>query len=153
TAPAGGWKLIVVDNASTDRTQKVLTSFAGRLPLLSLLEPKSGKNFALNSGLSQIEGDLVVLTDDDAFPHPDWLVALRRAADAQPDFDLFGGTVTARWGSPPPDWVAWVNKAAVYTISDARLPEGPVEPHHIFGPNMAVRARVFENGVRFDTRI
>jgi glycosyltransferase involved in cell wall biosynthesis len=151
--PESGWKLVVIDNGSTDRTQEVLASMAKELPLVSIVEPRPGKNFALNTGLDHAEGDLIVLTDDDAFPAKDWLISLRKAADERPEFAMFGGLVSARWETPPPSWVRWVKVGPVYTISDSSLVEGPIEPYHIFGPNMAVRAAVFEKGIRFDTTI
>ena len=49
-SPAGGWKLVVVDNGSTDQTPQVVSSFADRLPLHLVIEPRLGKNVALNSG-------------------------------------------------------------------------------------------------------
>lgn len=89
--PDSGWKLVVVDNGSTDESTKVLESFRGRLPLQALIEANPGKNSALNAGLRFIEGDLTVLTDDDVFPRSDWLVQLRKAANAHPEFTMFGG--------------------------------------------------------------
>jgi GT2 family glycosyltransferase len=151
--PASGWKLVVIDNGSADRTQEVLASFAARLPLHAIREPRLGKNVALNKGLSHVEGDLVVLTDDDVFPAPDWLIHLRRAAEEQPAFAMFGGVVLPRWEVPPPPWVRWVDTGPVYSISDPSLREGPIEPHHVFGPDMAVRASVFRAGTRFDPAI
>src|SRR6516225_223426 len=93
TSPPGGWKLVVVDNGSTDATREIVASFADRLPLTFLLEPRHGKNAALNAGLGSVEGDLVVFTDDDTLPRPDWLVEMRRAADEHRSFSIFGGSV------------------------------------------------------------
>jgi glycosyltransferase involved in cell wall biosynthesis len=152
-APASGWKLVIVDNGSTDDTAPVVTSFADRLPLHLVSEPKPGKNAALNAGLDSIEGDLTVLTDDDVFPHPNWLVQLRKAADAQPQYVMFGGAIMPRWETPPPEWVAWVDKAAVYTLTDPSLKEGAIDPTHVFGPNMAIRSSVFQSGLRLDPGI
>jgi glycosyltransferase involved in cell wall biosynthesis len=151
--PASGWKLVVVDNGSADGTQEVLASFANRLPLHVVHEPTPGKNVALNEGLGHVEGDLVVLTDDDVFPNPDWLIHLRRAADEQPAFAMFGGVVLPRWEVPPPPWIRWVHAGPVYALSDPSLREGPIEPHHVFGPDMAVRTSVFLAGTRFDPAI
>jgi glycosyltransferase involved in cell wall biosynthesis len=151
--PDSGWELVVVDNGSTDNTPEVLAAFSQRLPLHSVREPKAGKNSALNTGLKLVAGDLVVLTDDDAFPAPDWLVQLRAAANQQPGYSMFGGAVIPRWEVPPPEWVHWIAMGPVFTLTDPSLPEGPMEPCDIFGPNMAVRNSVFQAGARFDTAI
>ena len=148
--PSSGWKLLVVDNGSTDQTGRIIASFANRLPLQSLTEPKPGKNFALNAGLALVEGDLVVLTDDDVFPHADWLVQLRNAADRQPDFSMFGGSVIPRWEIPPPSWIQWADHGAAYAITDPTWREGPISPHCIWGPNMAIRSDVFRSDIRFN---
>lgn len=153
-APEGGWKLIVVDNASSDRSRDAIDSFRDRLPLTSLSEKKAGKNAALNAAIAHIEGDLVVLTDDDVFPRPDWLASMRAAADNQPAYAIFGGVVVPRWEITPPDWVVkWVPLEPVFTLTPPSLGEGPVDHHFVFGPNMAVRAKVFEEGFRFDPTI
>lgn len=149
-SPSSGWKLLVVDNGSTDQTSQLIASFANRLPLQSLVEPRPGKNFALNTGLALVEGDLVVLTDDDVFPHEDWLIQLRNAADAQPDFSIFGGAVVPRWEIPPPSWIQWADHGAAYAITDPTWKEGPTPPNCIWGPNMAIRSDVFQSNVRFD---
>lgn len=152
-APSSGWKLVIVDNGSTDQTPAVLASFANRLPLHAVCEPAGGKNSALNTGLSLVEGDLTVFTDDDAFPQTDWLVELRNAADAQPTYSLFGGRIVPRWESPPPPWVQWLEQGPVYALTDPSMTEGPVPPFLVFGPNMVVRTAVFQSGVHFDPSI
>lgn len=151
--PSSGWKLVVVDNGSTDETSAVLASFANRLPLRTVSEPTGGKNSALNTGLGFVEGDLTVFTDDDAFPHTDWLVELRNAADAQPAYSVFGGAVVPHWESPPPPWVEWLEQGPVYTLTDPLMKEGPMPPELVFGPNMAIRTAVFQSGVCFDPSI
>ena len=152
--PDGGWKLVVVDNASTDGTSEIVKSFAGRLPLTYVFEPQDGKNAALNRGLDSLTGDLVVFTDDDAFPRPDWLVRLREAVNGRPAFAIFGGAVLPRWEVEPPAWILdWVPLGPTFAISDASLREGPMPPAQVFGPNMAIRAELFQAGHRFDTAI
>ena len=151
--PSSGWRLVVVDNGSTDSTQQVIDSFRNRLPLHCLVEPRPGKNLALNTGLSAAEGDLVVLTDDDVFPQQDWLILLRNAANARPDFSIFGGSILPRWEVPPPAWVQWANQGAAYAVTDPNWKEGPIPANCIWGPNMAIRAEVFQSGIRFNTGI
>jgi hypothetical protein len=151
--PRSGWKVVIVDNGSTDQTPAVLASFLDRLPLQVLSEPVVGKNSALNTGLAHVEGDLTVFTDDDSFPHTDWLIELRNAADSQLEYVMFAGAVVPRWALPPPDWVQWVDQGPVYTLTDPSIKEGPIPSFLCFGPNMAIRSSVFESGVRFDPSI
>jgi L-malate glycosyltransferase len=153
-SPQSGWKMVVVDNGSTDETAAVLACFANRLPLHTVSEAAGGKNSALNAGLEFVKGDLTVLTDDDTFPHPNWLVELRKAADAHPEYVVFGGAIVPRWESAPPPWVQWLpEKGPVYGLTDPHLEEGPVSPGLVFGANMAIRTAVFRSGVRFDPLI
>ncbi len=151
--PAGGWKLVVVDNASTDGTRRIIESHRDSLPIDYVYEPQIGKNRALNRGLEHIVGDLVVITDDDVLPVSEWLTILRRAADARPAYSIFGGPVLPRWASRPPGWILdWVPLSPTYTILYPR-PEGPYLARGVFGPNMAVRVPVFRKGYRFEERI
>lgn len=153
-APAGGWKLVVVENASTDDTAGVLRGFEGRLPLTVLSQPRPGKNAALNLGLTAAEGDLVILTDDDVLPAADWLLRLRAAADDNPAFDLFAGRIVPHFEIEPPDWLLrWAPLDIAYAAHPAGLPAGPVDPGMVWGPSMAVRRRVFDSGHRFDEHV
>ena len=151
--PSSGWKMVIADNGSTDQTPAVLASFADRLPLRTISARTGGKNSALNAGLGFIEGDLTVFTDDDIFPHPDWLIELRKAADAQPEYSMFGGAIVPRWEVAPPPWIEWLEQGPVYALTDPMMKEGPMPPFLVFGPNMAIRTTVFQSGVRFDPSI
>src|ERR1700680_1000529 len=125
--PSGGWNLIIVDNGSTDSTKRVIETFTGRLPLTYLFEPQKGKNIALNTGLRHAEGDLFVLTDDDAVPHPDWLVQLRTAADTHRSFTMFAGTILPRWELNPEPWIVdWVPYDTVFALTYPSWEEGPI---------------------------
>lgn len=151
--PASGWKLLIVDNGSTDQTPEVLALFKRRLPLHVLAEHKPGKNIALNAALAHIEGDLTVLTDDDVFPREDWLLQLTAAAEAHKEFSVFGGVIQPCWEALPPSWIEWVDKGAVFAITDPAWQEGPIPANCVWGPNMAFRSNIFRSGVRFDTSI
>lgn len=153
TTPEGGWKLLVIDNGSTDDTPALLHGYTGRLPLTVLTEPRAGKNRALNTALPHFEGELIVLTDDDVLPQADWLVQLQRAARAHPDASLFGGTVLPHWSHPRP---AWLTEAAVpfsVLYAQQKREAGSCSYDAIFGPNMAVRGSVFTAGHRFSETV
>jgi len=152
--PEGGWKVVIIDNGSTDDSPQRIRSFADRLPLVCLSEPRRGKNRALNIGMPALEGDLAVFGDDDGIPDADWLVQLRRSADHHRDCAVFGGPISPVWDAPPADWILqWVRLAPVFSATDPAWPEGPCDPTQVWGPNMAVRADLFRKGHRFDERL
>jgi glycosyltransferase involved in cell wall biosynthesis len=146
------WKLVIVDNGSTDSTREIIESFRAGLPITYIREPRIGKNIALNTGLENISGDLVLLTDDDAVPRPNWLVETRRVAEAQPSFSVFGGVVVPQWEVPPEPWIL-EHVTYKYAVTDPAWEEGPILPIWVYGPNMAIRSEVFAAGHRFDIEL
>lgn len=151
--PPLGWKLVAVDNASSDDSRQILESYQTRLPITLLHEPAPGKNRALNLALELAEGDLYVFCDDDVVVAPDWLVRWREAADAHPGFDLFAGRSEPLWPHPPAPWVTREIDLGVVFAVHGQIPEGPCEPQAVFGNNMAVRAAAFAGGLRFNPDI
>ncbi|MEQ1760117.1 MAG: glycosyltransferase family 2 protein [Vicinamibacterales bacterium] len=150
--PAGGWRLVVVDNASTDATPDILARYRPRLPLAIRHESTPGQNAARNTGLDTCVGDLVVFTDDDIVPEPEWLVNLRRAADANTGCDVFGGTIHPYWEAEPPSWIVdGVPLSPAFAVTPAGKTGGPARSEDCFGPNFAIRSCHFEQGLRFRT--
>jgi len=151
--PPVPWKLVIVDNGSSDATANILHGFSKRLPLQILHEPIAGKNRALNLGLQACEGQLVILTDDDAVPVPSFLRSWAEYIDARADYELLGGTVYPMFESPAPSWILRDTELAVMLFAIRELPEGPVGADEIFGPNMAVRKSVVDRGFRLNEDI
>ena len=153
-APGGGWKLIAVDNASTDNTADIIESFSNKLPLLILYQPRRGKNVSLNMAISYFEGDLIVFTDDDVIPMPNWLVAYEELAKAHPECTVFGGQIVPHWpGHPPEEIMNAIPLGAAYAVHPQNMLDGPVNTGMIWGPNMAVRKLIFDAGYRFNENI
>ena len=152
--PEGGWKIVVVDNGSTDRTAEILKTFANRLPLTYLHVSERGKNRAINKGLEHRDGELVVFTDDDAIPARGWLAAVLAASLEHVEYDVFSGAIVPEWERQPEAWLLdWVPKGVTYALTDRDQEEGPVRASGVWGPNMAVRSRIFDEGHRFDEQI
>ena len=74
--------LIVVDDASTDNTYSLLLGYP-EVKKLVRLHGTRGHGFvaAVNAGLQEVEGELVVLLNNDAVPDPGWLGELVGALD------------------------------------------------------------------------
>ncbi len=149
--PGFDWQIIVVDNASTDDTQAVLEDFKDKLPLLALHEPQAGKNRALNKGIPALTSDYVILSDNDSIPHAGFLNHWVDAFKAQPETDVFGGSITPLFDVEMPGWMLEHKPRFVelYALRE-NIPDGPIGADYIFGPNMAVRKSVFTKGVIFD---
>ncbi len=70
-------EIIVVDDASTDRTAQIVNEFSGKGITLVKREKNGGRAAALNSGLQRATGDVVITTDADTVVPADWLQRLR----------------------------------------------------------------------------
>ncbi len=134
------WRVVAVDNASTDDTAAILRNFAGRLPIEIVREEAPGKTTALLTGSRHLRGDLTIFTDDDIIPGEDWLKRYEEAADAHPDCALFGGPIVPY---PIEDLDPWWTVTDGFTnvlFAATDHPEGPVDaPAYIYGPNYMVR--------------
>ena len=150
--PKEEWKLVIVDNGSNDNTKEIINEFLPLLPITPLFESRRGKNIALNTGLSHIEGDLIVFTDDDILPRTNWLKELRKAADSHPSYSIFGGPILPKWESPPEDWIlSWVPLKPTFAILDDQ--EEGDNGGLVFGGNMAVRSNIFQESYKFDETV
>ena len=155
TAPGFNWRLIVVDNGSTDATAATLDRFSQRLPLTIVGESRPGKNRALNTALSSLQQTFAayVFTDDDAIPNPDFLVAWREVIERNPDYELFGGLVEPMFSEPLRPWLEKLRRHFPEIYAENMRPSAAIPARAIFGPNMAVRATVIESGYRFNEKI
>lgn len=81
-------RVLIVDNASADRSAGCITAFPGA----ALLQMTANLGFAAgnNRALAACDTEFVALLNPDAFPEPDWLERLLAAAQANPDVAAFG---------------------------------------------------------------
>ena len=104
TLPADRFELIVVDNGSGDETSKVLSDLAAASPLqlrtLVIAENK-GPAAARNLGWRNSLAPIVVFTDDDCVPEPQWLEWGLRAIESDPEVGVVQGATLQPLGSYP----------------------------------------------------
>jgi poly-beta-1,6-N-acetyl-D-glucosamine synthase len=66
-------EIVVIDDASTDRTAQIVEGFLDKGVILIRREKNGGRAAALNSGLQSSTGDIVVTTDADTVVPSGWL--------------------------------------------------------------------------------
>ncbi|MBI5309260.1 MAG: glycosyltransferase family 2 protein [Planctomycetes bacterium] len=87
-------EIIVIDDASTDGTARVVQGFFGRGVILVGREKNGGRAAALNSGLQRAGGDVIITTDADTIVPAGWLKRFERQFEQQ-DVVAVGGAYTA----------------------------------------------------------
>jgi glucosyl-dolichyl phosphate glucuronosyltransferase len=149
------WEVLIVDNNSSDQTPEVASEFAARYPtrFRYIFEPRQGKAHALNTGIRESQGDVLVFTDDDVKIETSWLRNLTQALDNGKWAGTGGRTLLAERFLPP-RWLALAGPcslagvlAAVFDLGDepCELDRAP------YGANMAYRKEMFEKYGPFRT--
>jgi len=67
--PAGRYEIVIVDNASSDRTADIARSYRCRV----ITETRRGSYAARNAGVACADGTIIAFTDADCRAHHDWL--------------------------------------------------------------------------------
>lgn len=146
-------EIIVVDNGSTDGTMNLLTEESAtrrRYELKILAEPQPGKASALNAGLKNLDGDVVVIVDDDVAVHPTCL-ANHIEAYKRTDFAAVQGRVLP--GKDPDGRPANLQRLREYNIPHIDYGDEVREIRGLTGTNMSFKREVFEKVGFFDTRL
>jgi GT2 family glycosyltransferase len=146
-AQAAGVEVLVIDDAVASTAMRALVERLG-----ARYEPNSGSfglNVARNTGVERSTGELVVFVDDDVRVRPGWLRALLRAAEENPDVEVFTGPIEPRLeGSrlrtcgregPP--------------ITSLQLGTRDMDTRYAWGANMTIRRAALERVGQFEVSL
>ena len=132
--PADRREVIVVDNASTDRTAAIVRA----APVRYLFEPRRGTAKARNLGIEASRGEILAFTDADCFVAKSWLRELVAGFDS----DEVGG-VAGDILPFPPTTAAERHAAKTRHLAPERYLHRPQLPFAVTA-NLAFRRDVFE---------
>lgn len=140
------FEVIIGDNGSSDDTAKVVELARDRLPIHYVREERPGKSRALNAALKLAQGELIVFTDDDVQPYPNWLACLYAASVMYPDCNIFGGRILVDLNDIP-NWV--FRSFNLMGLLACKHDKGKYDVRYgfneyPFGPNMAVRRQCID---------
>jgi glucosyl-dolichyl phosphate glucuronosyltransferase len=143
------YEILIVDNNSGDRTKPLVESFQPRFNcrLRYLFEGRQGKTNALNKGVNESIGELLIFTDDDVLVDPQWLVHLWDCY-CKHRCDGIGGRIIPLYPDATPGWIR----------KNRDILAGPVVSHDLgessmhysagmtsfVGANMAITRAVFK---------
>jgi GT2 family glycosyltransferase len=145
-------ELIVINNQSKDITGELTQALAQqtRFPIRVLEQPKPGKSWALNLGLGQAKGSVLLLLDDDVTVDPSCVQA-HVVAYEKNSFDAVQGKVLPGWD--PEGQPADRSRLAEYNIPTVDHGEAACEIRGFTGTNISFKREVFEKVGLFDTRL
>lgn len=151
-SPTCAWEILVVDNNSTDHTRAVVDEMRSACPRIRYeFHPLQGLSHARNHGIGAARGAIILFTDDDVLPEPDWLETTLNGLWKY-QADACGGYIAPIWEAPPPPWLTerFYGFLAVRTdrSDDFEITASGTLP---FGANMAFRKTVFDRVGLFDT--
>ena len=140
------WDVWIIDNNSTDDTPQIVQFLATRHPnrIHYRSESAQGKSFALNRGIRESSGDVVIFTDDDCIPDVHWIENIGREFSTRPDLGIVGGRIELHNPLDKPLTIrTWRDRRVLSSASELFF--------FIAGCNMAVRRDVLTSVGEFDT--
>lgn len=150
------FEVIVIDNASTDRTREIVEARLPHPQLQYVYEPMLGLSVARNTGAKTAKGEILAYLDDDAVASSGWLQALYTAYQNNEKLAIAGGKVTLLWppGVNPPQWLSagLAENLGAYDLGDTvvSIKQPGLTPR---GLNYSIRNSFLEQIGGFDTNL
>ncbi len=99
TVPRTDYEVVVIDDGSTDDTVKIIEGFP-KVRVIS--QENQGPAAARNKGANCAEGEIIIFTDSDCEPQPDWIEQMIAPFEREPDIAGVKGAYKTR----QPEWAA-----------------------------------------------
>jgi len=147
------WEVLVIDNASKDRTAEVAVESWKRkeVSLRVVHEPKPGLSHARLAGFNESAFEIVSFIDDDNWVESAWIHKVYHTMSEDPNIGILGGRGDAAFDSEPPFW--FTKFEAAYAVGADGKKTG-IQPGKLLrGAGMNVRKDVWNqlanNGFEF----
>ena len=134
------WEVLLIDNASTDRSAAVARSCwqNGPAPLRVIDESRLGVQYARERGLAEAKYEFLGFVDDDNWVAHDWVRAAYDIFSSDSNLGAVGSIRTPVCEVSPPAWFANCHSlCAVLTDSDLEQIQEPLE--YLPGAGLCVR--------------
>lgn len=152
--PHSQFEIMIVDNASTDETKKIVRDDFSKVENLKYCyEPKLGLNHARNCGWQNASAKYIALLDDDAIASPTWLATILRSfKKITPTPGAIGGPVELKWSKPLPRWLPPILHSHLTELNLGPHPQF-LQKRHLVGVNLAFPKKLAQKIGGFDPRL
>lgn len=137
-------EIIVVDNASTDKTAAVAKKFPG---VRVVRESKKGTNAARHRGFLEAKGDLLAYLDADTQVPKGWFEMIQREFKRDPDLVCLSGPYDFY------DLPEWQQKWVSFWWDAFAVPSYSVMGYMVVGGNFVAKYKALKKASAFDTDI
>ncbi|QDA59348.1 glycosyltransferase [Hymenobacter jejuensis] len=136
-------ELILVDNASTDDTERFATStwkdLGEPFPLRIMSEARPGKGYAVETGYDAARYSYIVTVDDDNWLQADYLVTAAELLKQHPDVGILQGHSVGVFEAGVPECVRQFESYFVVGGPIAQPGYFPANDYHVWGAGMVIR--------------
>jgi glycosyltransferase involved in cell wall biosynthesis len=139
-------ELIVVANACTDDTERVVAEFLPQLPFdgRCVIEKRANLNIARNVAVRHSGHEVLALLDDDVWVEPNWLEGLAEAYEDS-GVDMVVGRIELWWKDiERPRWFTPLMDSLLTCKDYGDAPKRLFSPHDAAGANFSFRRKVYE---------
>lgn len=152
------YEIIIVNNNSTDNTEKICKEFITDHPELNVkyfIEKNQGLSFSRNRGFGESSGSNIAYLDDDAFATKDYLKNMIHFFTDNPNVSAIGGKVIPVYenNKEEPRWLSKYIWGIVTKVDMGNKVSEFPDNKYPAGCNMAIKRDVLQSVGLFDTNL
>ena len=149
----GFCQILVVDNASYDRTPDIIATVmrTSRVPIMALRESRLGLSHARNCGITSADTEIIAFTDDDVTVAEDWIRMIETVFTDQ-TIAAAGGKIQPEAGRVLPRWLT-PDLYHHFALIDYGDTVKHMQTADIWGANIVFREDCFTRHGLFDTQL
>ena len=125
------YEIIVVDNASTDKTPEIARKFGVKV----IFEEKKGVSFARNQGFEQARGEIIARVDADTKPPKDWIFNIKQHFKKNPQTLALTGPIV---------FYDLPFKSTLFSKTYLKASKIISGFYYLIGPNMILKKKAWE---------
>jgi glycosyltransferase involved in cell wall biosynthesis len=148
--------VIVVNNNSTDNTEKICKDFlhnSGATNFRYFVEKNQGHSHSRNRGIKESKSSIINFIDDDAFVYPDFAKNIISFFKSNDEIKAIGGKINPVFEGNIPDWMSPYLMPLVSALDMGEREKAFTGRKFPIGANMTFRKSVFERYGLFNVNL